>query len=294
MIRSNSYFSGGGIFDLGFRMADIDILQAFEIDPVACQTLRMNYGHEINECDITQKTVLDDKDANVLIGTFPCKKYSNIADIKGTRTGDELVWHFFRHVVLKRPDAFIMENVPGMRKFSVVMEALTKIPGYYTTVFCPVNSNMWLPQNRERLIILGTRRYFNWNTPTSQHKPIKLKDIIEPDAEIEITKSMISRLNGTYRDKPIISDPAKDDIAPTCLAHYHRDRSTRLVVDKRSPLGVRPYTPREYARLQGLPDIFRIAGNKNQQFIQIGNGVPVPFGYWFGKELKRYFKMRRA
>ena len=290
MIRANTHFSGGGFFDLGFRMADIDILQSFEIDKVACQTLRMNYGHEINECDITQKTVLDDKDANVMIGTYPCTKYSNIADIHGTRTGDDLFLHFFRHIALKLPDAFVIENVPGMRKFPVVMEAMTKIPGYYTKVFCPVNSNIWLPQERKRLIILGTRKYFNWNAPTAVSKPVKLKDIIDPNAEIEITKSMISRMNGVYRDQPIISDPAKDDIAPTCVAHYAKDRSTRLIVDKRSPLGVRPYTPREYARLQGVPDFYRIAGTKNQQYTQIGNGVPVPVGYWVGKELKRYFK----
>lgn len=45
-------------------------------------------------------------------------------------------------------------------------------------------------------------------------------------------KAVHSCLSGKYRDKPIISDPSKGGIAPTCLAHYARDRSTRLVVDK--------------------------------------------------------------
>ena len=292
MIRINSYFSGGGLFDLGFLQAGLKIQQSFEIDPIACQTQRMNYGHSINTMDITKKTALDDMDANVLIGTYPCKKYSNIADIHGTRTGDELYLHFMRHIVLHQPDVFVAENVPGMRKFPVVMETLTKLPDYYVTIFCPINSNLWLPQERKRLIILGTRKYFNWDKPSAKKKPVKLKNIIQPDADIEITTAIIKRLNGQYRDLPIISDPAKDDIAPTCVAHYAKDRSTRLVVDRRSHLGVRPYTPREYARLQGLPDYFRIAGTKNQQYTQIGNGVPVPFGYWIGKQLKRYFRLR--
>jgi len=288
MIQIDSFFAGAGLFDLGFLMAGHQIKNSFEIDPVACQTQRMNYGHNISETDITQKLVLDHTDSNVLLGTYPCTKYSNIANIHGTRTGDELFLHFFRNIAIRRPDVFIVENVPGMKKFPIVMEAMTKIPDY-THVFCPVNANTWLPQERKRLIILGTRRYFNWNAPKIKGSPVKLRDVIDPDAEIEITKSMHSRMSGVYRDQPIISDPAKDDIAPTCVAHYAKDRSTRLVVDKRSPLGVRPYTPREYARLQGVPDFYRIAGTKNQQYTQIGNGVPVPLGEWIGNELKRYF-----
>ncbi len=59
--------------------------------------------------------------------------------------------------------------------------------------------------------------------------------------------------------------------------------------DPRFPEGVRPYSVREYARLQGVPDSYRFAGTTAEQYRQIGNGVAVPVGEWAGQEIKRYF-----
>ncbi len=101
---------------------------------------------------------------------------------------------------------------------------------------------------------------------------------------------MNRRLAGKYRDRPIISDPKRGDIAPTCVAHYAKDLGTRLVADGRFPRGVRPYTVREYARLQGVPDWFTFAVGSNDAYRMIGNGVSVPVGNWIGSEITRYFK----
>jgi DNA (cytosine-5)-methyltransferase 1 len=98
------------------------------------------------------------------------------------------------------------------------------------------------------------------------------------------------RLAGKYRDRPIISDPQRGDIAPTCVAHYAKDLSTRLVADRRFPRGARPYTVREYARLQGVPDSFEFSGSSNDAYRMIGNGVSVPVGKWIGSEITRYFQ----
>ena len=237
---------------------------------------------------------MDEKDPNVILGSYPCTKYSAIADIHGTRTGDELFLHFFRHVAIQRPDIYIVENVPGMLKFPIVMEAMTKLPDYYVNVFCPVNSNIWLPQDRKRLIIVGSRRSFNWTPPelTSNNRT-SLKDLIEKDPDIDystfLNKACYKRINGEYRDRPIISDPELDHIAPTCVAHYAKDRSTRMVKDSNSPIGARPYTVKEYARLMGVPDSFKFAGSDNDSYRQIGNGVPAPIGRWLAKEIKRYY-----
>lgn len=154
-ITAKSYFSGAGGMDLGIEEAGINILESYEIDKKCCDTLRKNFKHKVNEADITKITVLDQQDADVYIGTFPCTKYSNAADINGTRTGDDLFLHFFRHIALAQPEMYIVENVPGMMKFKVVMEALTKLPDYYVRIECPVNANMWLPQERKRLILIG-------------------------------------------------------------------------------------------------------------------------------------------
>ena len=284
-IIAKSYFSGAGGMDLGIEESGINIIESYEIDKKCCDTLRKNFKHHVNESDITQMTVLDQNDADVYIGTFPCTRYSTIADISGTRTGDDLFLHFFRHIALAQPEMYVVENVPGMLKFKVVMEALTKLPDYYVRVECPINANMWLPQERKRLILIGSKKPFtNFDYPNSQ--PLRLKDIIEKDASIDIPQYVYNRINGKYRDKPIVSDPDNDDLAPTCVAHYAKDKGTRLIKDGKR---IRPYTVREYARLQGFPDWFEFCGTDNDAYRQIGNAVAVPMGRWIGKQIVKYF-----
>jgi DNA (cytosine-5)-methyltransferase 1 len=288
LIAINSYFSGAGLFDIGIKQAGLEIQQSFEIDPVCCQ-LQKQLGGQIIEQDISKKLVADEMPCDVMVATYPCTKYSTAADLHGTRTGDELFLHFFRHIAIRKPEIYVVENVPGMKKFPVVMEAMTRLPDYYVSVFCPVQAEDFLPQRRRRLIIIGSKRQHIWQAPQSKSR-VRLADIIEHAPIIDIPEAVLNRLNGKYRDQPIISDPEADDLAPTCVAHYHKDRSTRLVKDRSHPLGVRPYTVREYARLQGVPDWFKFDCPDNAAYKAIGNGVPVPFGRWVGGEIKRYFQ----
>jgi len=287
-ILTNTYFSGAGLMDIGLQRGGLTLQQSFEIDATCCDTMRRNFSHEVVQCDITQKLVQAEKRCDVMIATYPCTKYSPIADIHGVRTGDDLFLHFFRHVAIRKPEIYVVENVPGMKKFPVVMEAMTKLPEYYVHVECPVRTSTWLPQKRDRLIIIGSRRSFLWREPAAR-RAITLAEVLEPEAAPHIPNYVIKRLAGAYRDKPIISDPKRGDLAPTCVAHYAKDLSTRLVVDKRFPHGVRPYTVREYARLQGVPDTFSFAGSDNDAYRMIGNGVSVPVGQWIGAEIVRYF-----
>lgn len=55
-------------------------------------------------------------------------------------------------------------------------------------------------------------------------------------------------------------------------------------------MGVRPYSVREFARLQGVPDWFEFNCSDTEAYKQIGNGVSVPVGEWIGNEMNRYFK----
>lgn len=285
-ITAKSYFSGAGGMDLGIQEAGIEILESFEIDKKCCNTLRKNFSHKVNEADITQITVLDQQDADVYVGTFLCTKYSTAADINGTRTGDDLFLHFFRHIALAQPEMYVVENVPGMLKFKVVMEALTKLPDYYVRIECPVNANMWLPQERKRLILIGSKKPFN-NLSYPESTPLRLKDIVEKDLNVDIPQYVLNRINGKYRDKPIVSDPDNNDLAPTCVAHYSKDKGTRLIKDGNR---IRPYTVREYARLQGFPDWFEFCETDNDAYRQIGNAVAVPMGRWIGEQIVKYFE----
>ena len=278
--------------EIGIMQSGIDVVQSLEIDSVAVNCMKMNpsyFGHELLQQDITKTTVLDQVETDIQIFTWPCTKYSPIADIHGTRTGDELFLHGFRHIALALPEMFIIENVPGMKKFKVVMEAITKLPGYYVTVVCPVDARTWLPQKRERLIVFGTRKPFNVSAPSIMTTAIKMKDIIEDNPIYEMPDYVIARLNGAYRDKPIIVDPElTDSYAPTCVAHYSKDLGTRLVKDKKSKHGVRPFSIREYARLQGFPDDY-VFPESRSSYRLIGNAVPVHMGRWAGSEAMKYF-----
>jgi DNA (cytosine-5)-methyltransferase 1 len=285
---ANIYFSGAGLMDIGLEQGGLNIQQSFEIDPVCCRVNRANSRNQVIEMDMRLKLVADEKPCNVMVATFPCNRYSTIADIHGVRTGDELFLHYFRHIAIKQPEVYMAENVPGMRKFPVVMEALSKLPDYYVTVFCPVNSAIWLPQRRERLFIIGSKRNFAWRAPRSR-KCVTLSQILEKNPRVTLPGSIYKRLRGKYRDLPIICDPKRGDIAPTCIAHYAKDLSTRLVVDKKFPKGVRPFSVREYARLQGVPDSFIWDCSDTQAYRMIGNGVSCDAARWLGKEITRYF-----
>jgi len=287
-IQGKSYFSGAGLLDIGLVQAGIEITESFELDQACCDVQKDNFSHKVTQIDISQKLVEGDTQTDAMFFTYPCTKYSTIADIHGTRTGDELFLHAFRHMAIGQPEVFVAENVPGMRAFPVVMEAMTKLPCYYVTVFCPIKAETWLPQKRDRLIIIGSKKPFNWREP-EKVRPVTLAEIIEKNPDVTYPDAIAMRMKGGYRDLPIVSDPGKGDIAPCAVAHYAKDKSTRLVADKRFPLGVRPYSVREYARLQGVPDSFKFNCTDTAAYKMIGNGVPVPAGRWIGGELKRYF-----
>lgn len=290
---AKGYFTGGGGMEIGMLQAGIDIKQSLDLDPVAINCLKLNsskyFSHSILHKDIKDITVKEQDKSDIIIGTYPCTKYSAIADIHGTRSGDDLFLHFFRHIAIERPEAYVVENVPGMKKFQVVMEAMTKLPDYYVNIICPVDAINWLPQSRKRIIIIGTKKPFLISTPQKNNYRLKLRDILEKDPIYDMPDYVLARINGKYRDKPIIVDPdITNAYAPTCVAHYAKDLGTRLVKDKKSEHGLRPFTIREYARLQGFPDDF-IFPNERSSYKIIGNAVPVPMGRWAGLELMKYF-----
>jgi len=177
---AKGYFSGCGGMELGIMQAGVNLLQSLDLDKEATDCMKANshyFSHPILTADIKDKTVLDQPKSDIIVGTYPCTKYSPIADIHGTRTGDDLFLHFFRHLAIEQPEMYIVENVPGMKKFKVVMEAMTKLPNYYVNVFCPVDASNWLPQRRKRLILIGTRKPFQISAP----KQINNRPTIKPE-----------------------------------------------------------------------------------------------------------------
>lgn len=289
---AKSYFSGVGGMDLGLSYAGVHVIQSLEIWDKAAEVNKANHaGPTMKIMDIKDITVKSQEPTDIIAGTYPCTKYSAIADIHGFRTGDDLFLHFFRHLAIEQPEMYIVENVPGMRKFPVVMEAMTELPSYYINILCPINSILWLPQSRPRLILFGTKKPFRVEYPPLTSRP-QIKDILEPEPNItEIPAYVHARLNGEYRDMPILID--SDDptsYARTCLANYGKDKSHQLVKDSRYPQGYRHFTVREYARLQGFPDWWSFDGvGDTDAYKMIGNAVAVPVACWAGYQAMRYF-----
>lgn len=291
---AKGYFSGAGLMEIGLMRAGVNVIQSLDLDKDAVDCMRANpnyFGHKVLLGDIKNMTVLEQQRSDIMVFTYPCTKYSPVADLYGTRTGDDLFLHAFRHMAIARPEMYIIENVPGMKKFKVVMEAMTQLPDYYVNVFCPVDAANWLPQRRTRLIVIGTRRPFFLAAPTAINNRPRIKDLLEVNPEVDMPEYILNRLHGkgNYRDKPIIVDPEQPGaMAPTCVAHYAKDMGTRLVKDKNAKHGVRPFSIREYARLQGVPDDF-VFENKRASYRLIGNGVAVPLGEWCGQQAIKYF-----
>jgi len=292
---AKGYFSGCGGMEIGLMQAGVNVIQSLDLDSEATDCMKMNshyFNHSILNVDIKDKTVFEQPATDIIVGTYPCTKYSPIADIHGTRTGDDLFLHFFRHIAIEKPEMYIVENVPGMKKFQVVMEAMTKLPDYYMNVFCPVDAANWLPQRRKRLILIGTRKPYNISAPTQKSTIASIKSLLEINPEVPMPDYVIKRIKGGYRDFPIIIDPENPNaIAPTCVAHYAKDLSTRLVKDKSVEYGLRPFSVREYARLQGFPDDFHFE-NKRSSYRLIGNAVPVHMGRWVGEVTMKYFNRK--
>lgn len=207
---AKGYFSGCGGMEIGLMRAGINVIQSLDLDIEAINCMNQNchyFSHPVLMADIKDKMVLEQPKSDIIVGTYPCTKYSAIADIHGTRTGDDLFLHFFRHIAIEQPEMYLVENVPGMKKFKVVMEAMTRLPQYYVTVFCPINATNWLPQQRKRLILFGTKKPFSITAPNQINNRPKLKDLLEKNPEVDMPEYVLSRINGKYRDQPIIVDP---------------------------------------------------------------------------------------
>ena len=124
---AKGYFSGCGGMEIGIMQAGINVIQSLDLDSEATNCMEQNrhyFSHPILHVDIKDKTVLEQPKSDIIVGTYPCTKYSAIADIHGTRTGDDLFLHFFRHIATEQPEMYAVQNVPVTRKFKVVMPPL--------------------------------------------------------------------------------------------------------------------------------------------------------------------------
>ena len=284
-----SLFAGAGGLDCGFRQAGLNVVESYEYDRHACDTLANVGASDVYRCDITKLLLHGQVRTVVLTATFPCTHFSTA----GLRDGDELYLDAMRLIRNLSPEIFVLENVPGMKKFEVVMEAFMKMPGYHVKDFVLNVADCGGPQNRKRLIIIGSKTAFDWDfAPVPERQRLYLKDIQEQGVDIPLSKGAANRLAGKNKGQwpAHVYDPEERLYGPTAVAHYAKDQGDQLIID-RAPDGterIRSFTVKEYGRLQGFPDDYPFAGGKTATLRQIGNAVSPYMARMIGKEIVRY------
>lgn len=331
-------FAGIGGIRLGFESQGGRCVFTSEWDRFCQRTYLENHadGHGINGNikDVSENEV---PDHDVLLAGFPCQPFSIAGVSKKNSLGRKhgflceaqgtLFFDVARIIKAKRPKAILLENVKNLlshdkgNTFNVITTILREELGYeiYWKV---IDAKHYLPQHRERVIIVGFRDPVPWSwdllsypekgtttLATVLHRP-DCSDASENDVEAGYV------IDGRVNPKYTLSDKlwaylqsyaeghrargngfgfglvGPDDTARTLSARYYKDGS-EILVDQGAGRNPRRLTPRECARIMGFPDSFRIPVSDTQAYKQFGNSVAVPVISEVARVM-RYFIDERA
>lgn len=262
----------------------------------------------------------------VVTGGFPCQAFSyagkrlGFEDARGT-----LFYEFARVIKEVNPIICVGENVRGLlnhdggKTLAGMISVLDEI-GYKVMpvqVLKAINFNV--PQKRERLILVGIRKDVNVNFeyPKAFKKIYTLQDALKkgelydcdvphsPGAKYPLSKKKVLDLvppKGYWRDLPV--EIQKEFMGGSFYLGGGKTGMARRIgwdepcltltcspaqkqTERCHPEETRPFTVREYARIQTFPDDWNFAGPIAQQYKQIGNAVPVNLGREVGYSLIR-------
>lgn len=255
-----------------------------DIDKFAQESYAANFG-EKPAGDITKINAADIPDFDLLFGGFPCQAFSICGLQRGfsDNTRGTLFFDIARIIKEKNPYAFVLENVKnlashdGGKTLRVILDVLRNELGYHVDYKLLNALDFGLPQKRERIIIVGSKKPFkmDWNFNVDYIKT--LDDILEKDvdkkhyASPEIIKKR--KLMHTAKITPSIWHENKSgniSSYPYSCALRAGASYNYLLVN-----GERRLTPREMLRLQGFPDEFKMVVSDAQTRKQAGNAIPV-------------------
>lgn len=311
-----SLFAGAGGLDLGFlggfsvigksyERTKFNILHAYEWSEQAVEVYRQNIGDHIRQADVREVDFAEaTQEVDVVIGGFPCQDFS----ISGKRqhlTVDrgKLYLEFRRAIATLKPKYFVAENVKNLAKMldGKVLDTIIsdfEEAGYRVQHQVLHGADFGVPQNRERVIIIGTRQ----DIPTDASYPVPLlhqeewvtaKEAIddlwgEESHERHHNHSTYSkakfrensRSQGNRRILP-------DKVAPTIRSEHHGNIEGHYNGDPDDLSTWRRLTPRECARLQTFPDDFVFSTQQTHSYRQIGNAVPPVLGWHVAKAIEQ-------
>ena len=304
-------FAGIGGFRMAFQNLGGECVFSSEWDEAARKTYFANYG-DIPFGDITKESTksLIPAGFDILCAGFPCQAFS----LAGKRLGfEETRGTLFFDVaeILRRyqPKAFFLENVKGLvihdkgRTFKTILNTLDEV-GYTVPDPQIVNAMYFgVPQHRERIYIVGFRKDLKVNKedfhyPEQKEVTRRWIDVREENpvpAKYYLSTQYIQTLinhkaRHAAKGHGFGYEIIPDDGIAHALVVGGMGRECNLVIDCRqtdltpttrikgevNKQGWRKMTPREWARLQGYPDTFRIVVADASAYKQFGNSVAVP------------------
>ena len=310
-------FSGIGGFHLGFERAGYEITSYFsEIDKHAVAVYKHQFPTSTYVGSVTDVRGADLPRINLITFGSPCQDFS----LAGKRKGMEgqrssLVLEAIRLISECRPSVFVWENVKGTfssndgADFWAIIQAFANIGGYRLE-WQLLNTSWFLPQNRERIYLvgystnpsgrgvfpigedssttasaevkqIGTKLDSNGGSQPYQQDRVYDADGILPALNQGKSDLIIKQEIGDYR-----SDegwrPRQDGNSPTLAARAREDGSGQPLLKEN--YRIRRLTPIECERLQGFPDQHTAYGNydgevkpmsNSQRYKQCGNAVTV-------------------
>jgi len=198
-----SLFAGIGGFDLALNRLGHECVYANDFDKYAAQIYKKHF-REIDVRDITTVPTNEIPEHDLFVGGFPCQAFS-IAGKRGgfTDTRGTLFFEIARILETKKPRRFLLENVKGLlshdngNTFKTIIATLDEL-GYDIQWQVLNSKNFGVPQNRERVFIIGHLR----GTPRPEVFPIRQCDTgtdgsNEEGTQAEITNTIDTR-TGSY------------------------------------------------------------------------------------------------
>lgn len=308
-------FAGIGGFRIAMQELGGKCVYSSEFDAQAQKSYFANYG-EMPFGDITKeltKSFIPDN-FDVLCGGFPCQAFSLAGRRLGFEDETRGTLFFEIEDILRRkqPKGFFLENVKGLmihkggETLKTILEHLDGV-GYDVVPPKVVNAmDFGVPQHRERVYIIGFRKDlgvdiddFNYPEPITpvgcRKKFLDVREKCPVPAKYYLSTQYMATLvahkaRHAAKGNGFGYEIINDDGVANAIVVGGMGRERNLVVDKRqtdlTPTtnikgtvntdGIRRMTPREWARLQGFPDSFKIVVSDASAYKQFGNSVAVP------------------
>lgn len=290
-----STFAGVGGSSLGYSMAGYRELLAVEWDESAAATFRLNFPDvPVYRGDITKLSVrevlkltgLRPGELDLFDGSPPCQGFSTAGEREIDDPRNQLFRDYCRLLKGLRPKGFVMENVSGMVKgkmkliFAEILAEL-KACGYEVKAWLLNTKYFEVPQNRQRMVFIGTRLDRLPTCPKVISRPVTVKEAIGHLPLGRRGKHEPQVIDAWHKSKPGQS-------LRKAVHYVGSFQSVRLDPNAPSTTQIksvvnwhyaipRKLTRDEAAILGSFPVEFQWAGSKASAHAGIGNSVPPLF-----------------